>query len=173
MALCSSDFDESPKFCGSFHISGKEEKKPHKSGLDIDLCKREPKLQVFSEGVQIRELIKLVLPYAANSTYFANKYTKSMAQAAANDTGKKLIRIDISSDSVCPWCFVGKKNLDKAIASSKDQFDFKGVNKKEFYRSKFGSRSEQIVSRMTEVFRGLGLEYNMSGLTYERKSQNL
>ncbi|KAK2986282.1 hypothetical protein RJ640_021851 [Escallonia rubra] len=90
-----------------------------------------------------------------------------MAQAAANDTGKKLIHIDISSDSVCPWCFVGKKNLDKAIASSKDQFDFEGVNKKEFYRSKFGSRSEQIVSRMTEVFRGLGLEYNMSGLTKE------
>jgi len=47
-----------------------------------------------------------------------------MAQSSANDTGKKHIRIDISSDTVCPWCFVGKRYLDKAIADSKDQYDF-------------------------------------------------
>ncbi|GFY84844.1 thioredoxin superfamily protein [Actinidia rufa] len=103
-----------------------------------------------------------------------------MAQAVGNNTGKKLIRIDVSSDTVCPWCFVGKRNLDKAMASSKDQYDFeikwhpymlnpsapkKGVNKEEFYRSKFGQQSEQIMARMTEVFRGLGLEYDTSGLT--------
>ncbi|KAF7136462.1 hypothetical protein RHSIM_Rhsim08G0077200 [Rhododendron simsii] len=103
-----------------------------------------------------------------------------MAQAVSNNTEKKLIRIDISSDTVCPWCFVGKRNLDHAIASSKDQYDFEiiwhpyllnpsapkeGVNKKEFYQNKFGSRSGPIIARMTEVFRGLGLEYNISGLT--------
>ncbi|KAF5735624.1 hypothetical protein HS088_TW15G01133 [Tripterygium wilfordii] len=103
-----------------------------------------------------------------------------MAHSGINDTGKKLIRIDISSDTVCPWCFVGKRNLDKAIAASKDRFDFEiswhpfflnpsapkeGINKLEFYRSKFGSEVEGIMARMTEVFRGLGLEYNISGLT--------
>ena len=47
-----------------------------------------------------------------------------MAQSSGGNTGQKLIRIDVSLDSVCPWCFVGKRNLDKAIAESKDQFDF-------------------------------------------------
>lgn len=47
-----------------------------------------------------------------------------MAQSVSSSAGKKLIRIDVSSDTVCPWCFVGKRNLDKAIASSKDQYDF-------------------------------------------------
>ncbi|KAG5535234.1 hypothetical protein RHGRI_023122 [Rhododendron griersonianum] len=90
-----------------------------------------------------------------------------MAQAVSNNTEKKLIRIDISSDTVCPWCFVGKRNLDQAIASSKDQYDFEikwhpyllnpsapkeGVNKEEFYKNKFGSRSGPIIARMTEVF---------------------
>ena len=28
----------------------------------------------------------------------------------------------------------------------------KGINKKEFYQSKFGQQSEQIMARMTEVF---------------------
>ncbi|KAL2896267.1 Uncharacterized protein RDABS01_038051 [Bienertia sinuspersici] len=103
-----------------------------------------------------------------------------MAESAANAAGKKLIRVDVSSDSVCPWCFVGKRNLDKAISAVKDQFDFEirwhpfflnpsapkeGVNKRDFYREKFGSRSEQILARMTDIFKGLGLEYNMEGLT--------
>lgn len=46
-----------------------------------------------------------------------------MAQST-NTAGKKLIKIDVTSDSVCPWCYVGKKNLDKALALSKDQYDF-------------------------------------------------
>ncbi|KAH9610557.1 hypothetical protein KSS87_018201, partial [Heliosperma pusillum] len=93
---------------------------------------------------------------------------------------KKLIRIDISSDNVCPWCYVGKINLDKAIAASKDQFHFEihwhpfflepsapkeGVNKRDFYKQKFGSQYEQIIGGMAEIYRGLGLDYNMDGLT--------
>lgn len=107
------------------------------------------------------------------------RYTKLMAQSASN-AGKKLIKIDVSSDSVCPWCFVGKKNLDKAVALSKDQYDFEirwhpfllnpyapkdGINKNDYYRSKFGSRADQMHARMTEVFKGHGLEYDLSGLT--------
>jgi predicted DsbA family dithiol-disulfide isomerase len=37
---------------------------------------------------------------------------------------KKLIDIKIASDVVCPWCYIGKKNLTKAIDQLKDQFDF-------------------------------------------------
>ncbi|PON82098.1 DSBA-like thioredoxin domain containing protein [Trema orientale] len=103
-----------------------------------------------------------------------------MAESVSATTGKKLIQIDISSDTVCPWCFVGKRNLDKAIAASKDQYDFEirwrpfqlepngpkeGVDKREFYRKKFGPQSERMAARMTEVFKNLGLEYSLSGLT--------
>ncbi|XP_044468739.1 uncharacterized protein YwbO-like isoform X2 [Mangifera indica] len=103
-----------------------------------------------------------------------------MAQSVNSSNEKKIIKIDISSDSVCPWCFVGKRNLDKAIATSKDQYDFEikwhpfflnpnasteGVDKKSYYENKFGARAQGIIARMTEIFRDLGLEYNMSGLT--------
>lgn len=47
-----------------------------------------------------------------------------MAALPGTSAVKKLIRIDVSSDTICPWCFVGKKYLDKAIAASKDQYDF-------------------------------------------------
>lgn len=53
------------------------------------------------------------------------KYFRIMAESVGSrNMEKKLIQIDISSDTVCPWCFVGKKNLDKAIAASQDQYDF-------------------------------------------------
>ena len=29
----------------------------------------------------------------------------------------KKISIDVISDVICPWCFLGKRRLDKAIAS--------------------------------------------------------
>ena len=48
----------------------------------------------------------------------------SASESIGNNTQKKLIKIDISSDTVCPRCFVGKKTLDKAIATSKDHYDF-------------------------------------------------
>ncbi|GMJ16136.1 Protein Disulfide Isomerase [Hibiscus trionum] len=118
------------------------------------------------------------------SFYFqkVSKQQRIMAQSSGTGSNieKKLIRIDVTSDSVCPWCFVGKRNLDKAIAQSKDQFDFEirwhpyfldpsapkeGVNKKEYYEKKFGSRAQGIFARMTEIFRNVGLEYDTSGLT--------
>ncbi|GAB4832432.1 hypothetical protein Ancab_006450 [Ancistrocladus abbreviatus] len=107
-------------------------------------------------------------------------HRRFMAESTVGGAAKKLIKIDVSSDTVCPWCFVGKKNLDKAIATSKDQFDFQirwhtfflnpnaprgGVNKREFFRQLFGPRFGQIIGRMNEVFNGLGLQYDLDGKT--------
>nr|XP_008341809.2 uncharacterized protein LOC103404656 [Malus domestica]XP_008341810.2 uncharacterized protein LOC103404656 [Malus domestica] len=100
---------------------------------------------------------------------------------AGVSAGKKLIQIDIVSDTVCPWCFVGKRNLEKAFEASRDRFDFEvrwhpfqlnpnapkeGVDKRSYYEEKFGTnRSKQMEARMAEIFRSHGLEYNLSGLT--------
>ncbi|KAJ8775040.1 hypothetical protein K2173_020044 [Erythroxylum novogranatense] len=125
----------------------------------------------------------LSLPKGSRSLFFYQKGSRNqsvMSQSVSSSSGKKLIKIDISSDTVCPWCYVGKKNLDKAIAASKDKYDFEiiwhpffldssapkeGVDKLQFYREKFGSRVDGMLARMGEIFKGLGLEYNMAGLT--------
>ncbi|XP_027349637.1 uncharacterized protein LOC113861184 isoform X2 [Abrus precatorius] len=103
-----------------------------------------------------------------------------MSASNSTPSEKKHVRIDVSSDTVCPWCCVGKRNLDKAIAASKDKYDFEiiwhpfqltpdapkeGVDKREFYRSKFGSQSESMAARMSEIFKSVGLEYSLAGLT--------
>ncbi|XP_027926753.1 uncharacterized protein LOC114183806 isoform X2 [Vigna unguiculata] len=93
---------------------------------------------------------------------------------------KKLVRIEVTSDTVCPWCFVGKKNLDKAIAASNNIYNFEitwhpfqldpdapkeGIDKREYYGKKFGSQTERMEARMSEVFKSVGVEYSFSGLT--------
>lgn len=109
------------------------------------------------------------------------RISRSIAMASVSSSnGKKFIQIDITSDTVCPWCFVGKKNLDKAIASSNDKYAFEirwhpfmllpsapkqGVLKKEVLLEKFGPRAVQIEARMAEVFKGLGMDYDTAGLT--------
>ena len=37
---------------------------------------------------------------------------------------KKTISIKIASDVVCPWCYVGKKELEKMMDELKDEFHF-------------------------------------------------
>ncbi|CAD5333430.1 unnamed protein product [Arabidopsis thaliana] len=75
-----------------------------------------------------------------------------MAESASNTASKKLIQIDVSSDSVCPWCFVGKKNLDKAIEASKDQYNFE-IRWRPFFLDPSAPKE------------GLGLEFDTAGLT--------
>ena len=64
-----------------------------------------------------------------------------------------MIELDIFSDTVCPWCYIGKKRLEKAISNHKD-IKFKqtwrpfqlnpgmppdGMDRQEYLISKFGS----------------------------------
>ena len=37
---------------------------------------------------------------------------------------KPKIDITVISDVICPWCYVGKKKLERAMALSADRFEF-------------------------------------------------
>jgi predicted DsbA family dithiol-disulfide isomerase len=80
----------------------------------------------------------------------------------------RTVSIDVVSDVVCPWCYVGMKRLDKAIAAVPDidvtvnwrpyQLDpsvpEQGMDRKAYMLAKFGS--EQRIRQMHERIEGLG-----------------
>ncbi|MCB6177125.1 DsbA family oxidoreductase [Rhodobacter sp. Har01] len=84
-----------------------------------------------------------------------------------------MIRLDIFSDPVCPWCFVGKANLDRALAAHPDHpfriewqpFQLnpdlppEGVDKRGYLEAKFGGpdRVNAIHERLREVARAAGV----------------
>ncbi|KAL3149651.1 hypothetical protein ABBQ38_013483 [Trebouxia sp. C0009 RCD-2024] len=94
---------------------------------------------------------------------------------------KGLVRVDIVSDTVCPWCFIGKRRLETAIKKFQGHKSFEvrwhpfflnpdaskeGVNKLEMYKQKFGEqRVQQMVPMLTQTFAKEGLSYTMDGQT--------
>ena len=83
------------------------------------------------------------------------------------------VRLDIFSDPVCPWCHVGKANLDRALADHPDHpfviqwhpFQLNpdmppdGVPKRAYLETKFGGkdRVDAIHERLREVARAAGV----------------
>jgi len=90
---------------------------------------------------------------------------------------KQQIRIDIVSDVVCPWCYIGKRRLEKALDQLNNSFDFEieyhafelnpdmpatGVNHKKYLSQKFGgeARYEQLTSHTAQVAAEEGLKFD-------------
>ena len=87
------------------------------------------------------------------------------------------LHIEIVSDFVCPWCYVGKKRLEKALSLRPDlQVDLswspfqlspdmprEGRNKLEHYREIFGEeRAEQIAASMRDTGVEAGINFGAS-----------
>jgi predicted DsbA family dithiol-disulfide isomerase len=64
-----------------------------------------------------------------------------------------VLHIDVISDVICPWCYIGKRRLEKAVAALDGQHDApvrwlpfqlnpsmpkEGISRKEYRIAKFG-----------------------------------
>ena len=93
-------------------------------------------------------------------------------------------RIDIISDAICPWCYIGKRHLERALEMLEGQHKLRftvawhpfqlnpempaeGVDRAKYRIAKFGSaeRSRQMDERITEVAAGVGVEFHLDRLT--------
>ncbi len=90
---------------------------------------------------------------------------------------KPTIRIDIVSDVVCPWCYIGKRRLEKDLDKLSDRFEFvleyhpfelnpdmpvQGSNQQEYLSKKFGgkARYDQITQQVTNVAAQEGIAFH-------------
>ena len=86
------------------------------------------------------------------------------------------VRIDVVSDVVCPWCFIGKRRLEKALALKpeipvevhwhpyflNDWIPREGMAREEYLTTKFGSpeRYKGIAQRVSAAAAAEGLVYD-------------
>lgn len=89
--------------------------------------------------------------------------------------------IDVVSDVVCPWCFIGKRHLEAALAQAGDvpavvvrwhpfelnpDLPAEGVARREYLERKFGGpgRAAQIYGRVREAGERAGIAFDFDAI---------
>jgi predicted DsbA family dithiol-disulfide isomerase len=91
------------------------------------------------------------------------------------------VRIDVVSDVVCPWCFIGKHRLEEAIKLKpgipvevhwrpyflNDWIPREGISREQYLTTKFGSpeRYKDIAQRVAQAASAEGLTYAMDKIS--------
>ncbi|MCF8487277.1 MAG: DsbA family oxidoreductase [Rhodobacteraceae bacterium] len=91
-----------------------------------------------------------------------------------------MIKLDVISDPVCPWCYIGKANLDRALeANPAHPFEIEwhpfqlnpdmapeGKDRREYLEAKFGGKAKavEVYARVEQAARDAGLEIDFSAI---------
>jgi predicted DsbA family dithiol-disulfide isomerase len=98
------------------------------------------------------------------------------------------LTIDAISDVVCPWCFIGKRRLEKAVALKPEiavtvryrpfflnpWVPREGISRKDYLTRKFGSVERYMANapRVAMAAREEGLAYNFEAITRQPNTIN-
>ena len=91
------------------------------------------------------------------------------------------ITVDIVSDAICPWCFIGKRRFEEALAQAPKDVEVlvawrpyqlnpemppEGMDRKTYLSTKFGgdARADQIYQRVREAGQTVGIDFNFPGI---------
>ena len=91
-----------------------------------------------------------------------------------------MIKLDILSDPICPWCFIGKANLDRALEKHPNHpfkiewhpfqlnpdMPAEGMDRRTYLETKFGGKENAIsvYSKIEDAARAIGIEMNFEGI---------
>jgi predicted DsbA family dithiol-disulfide isomerase len=91
------------------------------------------------------------------------------------------ITVDIVSDAICPWCFIGKRRFEQALAQAPKDVEVliawrpyqlnpdmppEGMDRKTYLSTKFGgdARADEIYRRVREAGRTAGIEFDFKSI---------
>ena len=91
-----------------------------------------------------------------------------------------MIKLDILSDPICPWCYIGKANLDRALAAAPDHpfqiawhpFQLNpdmpegGMDRRTYLETKFGGKEQAVAvyARIAEAAEIAGLKIDFEAI---------
>ena len=91
-----------------------------------------------------------------------------------------MTKLDILSDPICPWCYIGKANLDNALADHQDHpftiewhpFQLNpdmppaGMDRREYLEKKFGGKNQaiQVYSKIEQSASAIGLPIDFAAM---------
>ncbi|MDJ0827050.1 MAG: DsbA family oxidoreductase [Rhodobacter sp.] len=92
-----------------------------------------------------------------------------------------MVKLDIISDPICPWCYIGKSNLDRALEQAGDTpFEIEwhpfqlnpdmpedGMDRREYLETKFGGKEGALnaYAPVVEAAERAGLDIDFAAIT--------
>ena len=90
------------------------------------------------------------------------------------------IKLDIISDPICPWCYIGKSGLDRALEKNPDHpfriewhpfqlnptMPREGMDRREYLETKFGGKENaiRVYGQIADAAEAAGLKINFEGI---------
>jgi predicted DsbA family dithiol-disulfide isomerase len=91
------------------------------------------------------------------------------------------ITVDIVSDAICPWCFIGKRRFEQAMAAAPQDVEIlvawrpyqlnpemppEGMDRKAYLSAKFGgdAKADTIYERVRAAGASVGIDFNFAGI---------
>lgn len=91
------------------------------------------------------------------------------------------LTIDVVSDVVCPWCFIGKRRFEQALAQAPKDVEVlvawrpyqlnpdmppEGMDRKTYLSTKFGgdARADEIYQRVREAGQTVGIDFDFKSI---------
>jgi len=91
-----------------------------------------------------------------------------------------MVKLDIISDPICPWCFIGKTLLDRALEAEPEHpfeiewhpfqlnpdMPMEGMDRREYLERKFGGKEAavKVYAQIDQHARDVGLELDLGGI---------
>ncbi len=91
-----------------------------------------------------------------------------------------MVKLDILSDPICPWCYIGKANLDRALEKRADHpFEIEwhpfqlnpempegGMDRRDYLETKFGGKEQavQVYARIAEAAEAAGIDIDFGAI---------
>ena len=99
-----------------------------------------------------------------------------------------MIRLDIFSDPICPWCYIGKTLLDRALESRPDHpfsvewhpfqlnpdMPAQGMDRRSYLETKFGGKQQavEVYARIAEAAKNAGIEIDFAAIQRTPNTMN-
>ena len=91
---------------------------------------------------------------------------------------KPKLKIEIFADIICPWCYIGKKRLENALAERPDievTIEWKGfllnpsipqygIDRKQYLLTKFGHAASSVYSRIEQAGKLSGIDFDFDAI---------
>jgi len=92
-----------------------------------------------------------------------------------------MVKLDILSDPICPWCYIGKTHLDRALEAAGDHpFEIEwhpfqlnpdmpaeGMDRRQYLEAKFGGRDNavRVYGQIADAAEAAGIEIDFGAIT--------